>query len=221
MKIRTFASISALLLLCFTATSMTHAQTAGQSASGTYQFYLDDGYAKYVEFDARTQTDGSTTSSLFYSDEARVSYQDVDGTGDPSLRESYDGFSLKVEFDGLVVNRNQAVMSGTISDSSISSMIGQRVLLTVEDNGDNTREPDRLTWGFYKPVERNWTPSDAELREDPGVGLRWTATDAERRDDVGVAMPGDEAITSQSFPVSSYSFADVARGSGDILVAQP
>jgi len=214
MKIKVFTRMLMLLLLSFAATQLTNAQ----SAKGTYQFSLEDGYTKYIEFDAATQADGSTVGSMFYSDEAIVSYQDLDGTGDPSAKESYKGVSIKVAFDGLIVNKNQAVMSGTIKESTISSLIGQRVLLTVEDNGDNTKEPDKLTWGIYKPVERTWKPSDSELEEDPGVGLTWRATDDERKDDEGIMMPEDEAITSKSFPVSSYSFIEVQRGAGDIQV---
>jgi hypothetical protein len=81
------------------------------------------------------------------------------------------------------------------------------------------REPDRLTWGLYKPIDRNWTPSDAELKEDPGVGLRWWATDAERRDDVGYAMPLDDKVSIKSFPFASYLFVDTEDGVGDIVVA--
>ena len=108
-------------------------------------------------------------------------------------------------------------MSGTVTDSS-SRVIGQRVLLTVEDNGDNSSVPDKVTWGVYQPVARNWTPSDAELKEDPGVGLRWIATDEEQKDDRGIEMPRSEAIDTRSFPVTSYAFVDVASGAGDIRV---
>ena len=214
MKIKVFTRMLLLLPLIFAATQLTNAQ----SAKGAYQFSSEDGYTKYIEFDAATQADGSTVGSMFYSDDAIVSYQDLDGTGDPSANESYKGVSIKVAFDGLLVNKNQAVMSGTIKESTISSLIGQRVLLTVEDNGDNTEEPDKLTWGIYKPVVRDWKPSDSELEKDPGVGLTWRATDAERKDDEGIMMPEDEAITSKSFPVSSYSFIEVQRGAGDIQV---
>jgi hypothetical protein len=214
MKVRTFATFFALLLLSLATPSLTSAQTA----NGTYQFSFEDGSTKYVEFDARTEANGSTVGQMYLTDEATVSYQDVDGTGDPALRESYQGFYVKADFDGMTVNGNQAVMSGTVSDSSIRDLIGQRVLLTVEDNGDNTRVPDKLTWGLYKPVDRNWTASDAELREDPGVGLRWTATDAERRDDVGIEMPRDESINTKTFPVATYAFVDTDRATGDIRV---
>jgi hypothetical protein len=212
MKSKAFASILTLLLLGFVAPSLTR----GQAASGKYQLALEDGYTKYLEFDAQKQADGSTTGSLLLSDEAPLVYRDVDGTGDVEAK--YPGFYVKADFDDLVVTKNQAVMSGLVRDSSIRELVGLRVLLTVEDNGDNTKEPDKVTWGLYKPLERNWTPSDAELKEDPGVGLRWLATDAERKDDEGFMMPKDESISTKSFPVSSYAFVESDRTAGDILV---
>jgi hypothetical protein len=215
MKIIRFASILALFLPVFAPPSAV-SQTGGQSASGSYQFSLEDGLTKYVEFDAQTQAGGGASGRMFFNDEAGITYQDVDGADDP--QESYKGFYLRAEFDGLVVVKNQAVASGTISDSSVAGLIGQRVLLTVEDNGDNAREPDRLTWGFYKPSERRWTPSDAELERDEGVGMRWMATDAEQRGDAGVEMPRDETIGTQSFPLAAHTFDDLERLSGDIRV---
>ncbi len=216
MKLIRFASILALFLPGFAAPPVTSARAGGQSAIGSYQFSLADGHTKYVEFDARTQEGGGATGQMFFSDEAEVTYQDVDGTGDP--QESYRGFYLRAEFDGLLVVNNRAVVSGTVRDSSIGGLIGQRVLLTVEDNGDNDREPDRLTWGVYTLAERGWTTSDAELERDEGVGMRWVATDAERRDDEGVEMPGDEAVGTQSFPLAAYTFEDLERWSGDLRV---
>jgi hypothetical protein len=216
MKTKAFASILVLLLLGLATSAVTRAQTAGQSASGSYQFSLGDGYTKYLEFDAKTLSDGSTSGQMTLTDEAKFMVQDVDGTGTPE--ESIPGFYIKAEFDGLVVNKNQAVMSGTVRDSSVREFIGQRVLLTVEDNGDNTRVPDKVTWGIYRQVARNWTPSDAEWTEDPGVGLRWLATDAEVKDDRGYVMPRSEAIDTDSYPVSSYAFVDVKSAAGDIRV---
>jgi hypothetical protein len=211
MRIRTFASVLAVLLLGFAAPRL----AAAQSSRGAYQFSFDDGYVKYAEFDAANQA-GGTVGSMFYSDEASLVLQDVDGAGDPQTK--YANVTLKVDFDGLDVDKNQAVMSGTVSDSNVREAIGKRVLLTVEDNGDNTRVSDKLTWGFYTPVNRTWTPSDAELKDDPGVGMRWLATDAERRDDPGVVMPRDESVTIKSFPLDAYDFASIDKGTGDILV---
>jgi hypothetical protein len=212
MKIIRFASILALFLAGFAAPPAA-AQTSGQSAIGSYEFSLEDGHTKYLEFEARTEAGGGATGHMFFSDESEVTYLDVDGAGDP--QESYRGFYLKASFDGLVIVNNQAVASGTVSDSSIAALIGQRVLLTVEDNGG---EPDKLTWGVYKREKRGWTPADAELERDEGVGMSWVAKDAEREDDVGVEVPGDDSITTQSFLLAAYTFADLERWSGDIRV---
>jgi hypothetical protein len=79
--------------------------------------------------------------------------------------------------------------------------------------------PDKLTWGVYKFIKKDWVPSDAEWKDDPGVGLRWWATDAERKDDRGYQMPlPDAPAGTKSFPVAGYSFLDVSDGVGDITV---
>lgn len=221
MKTVAFASILSLFLLCLVMPQLTTAQTGGTSASGTYQFSLEDGSVKYLEFSAKAQADGSAVGTMTFNDEAKIANTDVDGTGDPIFKDPPAGFYIKAEFDCLAVNKNQAVIAGIVRDSNLPGYINQRVLLTVEDNGDNSREPDKLVWGLYKPVEKGWTATDAELKEDTGVGLRWMATDAERKDDAGVAYPkADEVIRCQSFPLSSYSFVDVSRGAGDIQVQQ-
>jgi hypothetical protein len=215
MRTLRITSLLALVLTIFAAAQTTRAASA---AAGSYQFTLTgDKYLKYVEFEASAQADGKATGYISMTDEAVISSQDVDGTGEPG--EKFAGYNFKAEVDGLVVTKNQAVLSGTIRTSSNEALIGQRVLLTVEDNGDNTRVPDQLTWGLYKPVDRRWVPSDAELKDDPGVGLRWWATDAEVKGDVGYAMPRDESINSETFPVASYGFVDADNGAGDIRVS--
>jgi hypothetical protein len=209
MRIIRIASTLALLLgACVAARA--------QTAQGTYQFTLGDKQIKYVEFDCQALQGEGASGKLFMSDEATVVYRDVDGDGSPE--EKYAGFSMTVSFDEMSVIKNEAVMGGVVRDATIPFLIGLRVLFTVQDNGDNQREPDRLTWGIYKPTDRNWIPSDAEWKEDPGVGLRWWATDAEVKDDVGYAMPRDEKITVQSFPFASYLYVDTDDGFGDIVV---
>ena len=191
---------------------------AAQSASGSYQFTLrTDKYLKYVEFSAETLADGSAAGSIYFTDEAVITIQDVDGTGEEKGR--YLGYNLKAEVDGLIVDKNRAVISATIRDSSILALVGQRVLLTVEDNGDNTRVLDTLTWGIYKPIKRDWVASDGELKEDPGVGLTWWATDAERRDDVGYKMPREETFDTKTFPMAAYGFEAITNTGGDIRVS--
>lgn len=190
---------------------------AAQSAAGSYQFTLTgDKYLKYVEFDAQTLSDGSAVGSIYLTDEAVITIQDVDGTGE---KDRYVGYNLKAEVDGLIVDKNKAVISATISTSSVLAFVGQRVLLTVEDNGDNTRVLDKLTWGVYRPIKRDWVASDAERKEDPGVGLTWWATDAERRDDVGYKMPREETFDTRTFPMAAYGFVDASNTSGDIRVS--
>jgi hypothetical protein len=214
-----FPSILALFLLGLATAQSANAQTGEQYAKGAYQFALEDRYIKYVEFEAQGRGDGSAVGYMTLTDEAPITYQDVDGTDDRSQTEGYKGYYIKAEFDSMTVEKNQAVMSGIIRDSSIENYIGQRVLLTVVDNGDNAKVPDQLTWGVYQLLERNWIPTDAEWKEDEGAGLRWWATDYERKDDVGYAMPRDQTTTTaQSFPISSYTFLPLAYAAGDIIV---
>ena len=209
MRIIRFASSLALLLtVCATAYA--------QDARGTYQFTLGDKKLKYVEFECQALQGDGASGRLFLSDEATIVYHDVDGDGSPE--EKYAGYSMTVSFDEMSVIKNQAVMGGIVRDATIPFLIGQRVLFTVEDNGQDPREPDKLTWGLYKPFKRDWTPSDAEWKDDPGVGLRWWATDAERRDDVGYQMPRDETVSMKSFPFAAYLFIDTDDGTGDIVV---
>ncbi len=215
MRIVRFSIMSALLFSALAATTLT---TLAQTASGSYQFTLEDKYTKSVEFSAQKLADGSTSGSLAFSDEATIVYQDVDGVGDPE--EKYAGVTIKADLDDLVVNGNQAVMSGTIRNSTIPYLLGLRVLLTVEDNGDNTKVPDRLTWGAYKFIKKDWVASDAEWDRDPGVGLKWWATDAEFKDDRGYQMPlPDAPADTQSFPIASYDFLITSDGVGDIRVS--
>ncbi|HEX8147821.1 MAG TPA: hypothetical protein VF591_11630 [Pyrinomonadaceae bacterium] len=206
-------SLLALALLTFAS-----AQTARASAAaGSYQFTLTgEKYLKYVEFDATGRDDGTATGYIAMTDEAVITIQDVDGTGEKGR---LVGYNFKADVDSLVVVENKAVLGAVIRSASDQSFIGQRVVFTFVDNGDNTRVPDSLTWGVYRPIDRTWVPSDAEWKEDPGVGLRWWATDAERRDDVGYEMPRDETLHGQTFPAATYDFVDADNTAGDIRVS--
>ena len=210
MRIIRFASTLALLLLAAAAAS------AQSSAKGTYDFTLGDNNLKHVDFDCQQLSTGGVSGSMLLTDEATVVYQDTDGDGSPT--EKYPGFSMSVAFDEMSVNKTQAVCGGVVRDATIPYLIGQRVLLTVEDNGTDPKNPDHLTWGLYKIIKRDWTPSDAEWDRDPGVGLTWWATDAEIPTDRGYAMPRDESINAQTFPFAAYLFVDTSDGRGDIVV---
>jgi hypothetical protein len=93
-------------------------------------------------------------------------------------------------------------------------------LLVVEDNGEGVEQPgaDKLTWGVYQNPAGGWIPKDAERDDDNGAGLTWIATDAERPDDPGIPSNQSRIIGCQSFPLSSYSFVDIAHGGGNVQV---
>jgi hypothetical protein len=195
------------------------AQISAPSASGTYRFVLEDDFSKSVEFTATTDERGVTTGQMTFRDEAPFIEQDVDGVG--GHKESSSEFFMMAILDTLTIDRNRAVMSGTVADSNIQSYIGKWVQLVVEDNGEGREEPDKLTWCFCQPEEGGWVPADAEVREDQGAYSQWWATDAEREDDKGIQstniIPGNKTGC-KVFPLSAYPFADVRTGEGQIQV---
>lgn len=210
------ASILALALLNLPAPQMAFAQPGAAAADGRLKFSLEDGLTKYIEFSARSNSDGSTTGYMTISGPAEIPDQDVDGESRAGFSGSLENLYLEAKFDSMVVEGKRAVMSGVVTGSTVGDYIGQPLLLVVEDNGDGTR--DTLTWGLYKQTEQKWVPQDAERRDDDGAYLRWTATDAERDDDRGVPSDRSAAISCQSFPLSAYSLVDVTGGEGDIVV---
>ena len=196
------------------------AQTSGPSASGTYKFVLDDDLSKSVEFNATSDERGTTTGQMTFKDEAVIVEQDVDGVGD--LKEgSSSEFYMTANLNSLTIDRNRAVMGGTVADSSNPSYIGRWVQLVVEDNGDGQEEPDRLTWCFCQPEEGGWVPADAEVPGDEGAWWKWWATDAELKDDAGVQstniIPGYKT-SCKILPLSVYPFADLKSSEGQIQV---
>lgn len=196
-----------------------NAQTGHPSASGTYKFVSEDGFSKSVEFSATSDERGATTGQMTFKDEAGVSDQDPDGVVDGKA-EPPAPFFMTAKLDSLTVDRNRAVIAGTISDSSVPSYIGRWVQVVVEDNGDGGKEPDKLSWCFCKPEVGGWVPADAE-RPDDGAYWKWWATDAEREDDKGVQstniIPGN-TTSCKVFPLSAYPFDDVRNGEGQIQV---
>ena len=197
-----------------------NAQTISPSASGTYRFVLEDNFSKSVEFNATVDERGAATGQMTFKDDAGVSERDPDGGAD-ERGDSPVPFFMTAKLDSLTIERNRAVMGGTITDSNISSYIGRWVQLVVEDNGDGREEPDKLSWCFCQPEERGWVPADAELRADDGAYWKWWATDAEREDDKGVQstniIPGNQT-SCKVLPLSAHQYPDVRSGEGQIQV---
>lgn len=212
-------SILVLFVLTLATPRPASAQISGPSVSGNYRFVLADEFAKSVEFNATADERGIATGQMTFRDEAGAPREDGEGGGHPDSPPTE--FYLTASLDSLTIERNRAVMGGTITDSSDRSYIGKWVQLVVEDNGDGREEPDKLTWCFCKPEEGGWVPADAELREDDGAWWKWWATDAERRDDAGVQatniIPGNKT-SCKVLPLSVYDFAEVRSGEGQIQV---
>jgi hypothetical protein len=220
MKSKASLLMLTLSLLILGVPRLTTAQTPAANASGMYRFILEDSLAKYVEFEARTDDKGNAYGSMVFTDQAKISDKDADGD-DSSPIESPGEFYVKADITSMTVEKNRAVMGGTVVDSSHRTYIGRWVQLVVEDNVNNPRAPDTLTWGFCRPPAGGWVPSDAERKYDDGAYLSWWATDAERRDDVGI--PSKNLISSEmrscpAYAPSFYSLVSISKWEGDIKV---
>jgi hypothetical protein len=204
------------LVLSLTVPQWAQAQS---SASGSYRFILADELIKSVDFDATTDGRGSTTGQMTFTDEAKI--PDVDDSEDPRAGDPPPQFYIKATINDMTVEKNRALMNGTVVDSSHKTYIGKWVQLVVEDNGNGLETPDHLTWTFCRSQSQGWIPSDAELPRDDGAYLSWWATDAERKDDVGIPSPSLLPKEDKSCPVLSiwsYAFANVSKWDGDIIV---
>jgi hypothetical protein len=189
-----------------------------QSASGGFHVPTDEG-SRNLEFNAKTNPNGSVSGNLKFTGTVSVPDQDVDGDGTGDSSATATSLSIRVDVDCLKVVDNRAVLSGVIKESSVAAYIGRRMLLTVEDGGEGENAaPDRYTWGQYRSTATSWVASDAELESDPGVGLSWIATDAERDDDPGISSNQPTGIDCHSFPLSSYALEELPAGSGNIQV---
>ena len=215
------ATILALFLLSLATPHRTTAQTEGPAASGIYRFILYDRVVKTVDFDARGDKEGSASGPMTFIDQVQLPEQDEEGGGGKGEDPPLEDFYVKAEFNGMTVEKNKAVMNGTVVDSSHRLYIGKWVQLVVEDNGDGRERPDTLSWRFCQPEPGGWIPEDAEVPGDRGAWMSWWATVAERKDDVGI--PSTSYIPGQlkrcvNYPLSSYSFVEVLKWDGDIRV---
>lgn len=212
MKRIALASVLTLFALTIASQRTTQALNDGSSANGSFQFVLEDNTTRYVEFNARMHGNNAR-GTMTFSDPTLV-------ITDPESTTTTTGGFVTADFDCLRIEENRAVMGGVISRSNIATIIGRRVLLVVEDNGEgvNVSSPDRLTWGIYESPATGWTPVDAERDDDNGATLTWIATDAERPDDPGIPSNRSQIVRCGSFSMSSYSFVDVPHGSGNLQV---
>ena len=215
MKRIIFAAVVALAVVTLTLPSLTFAGSDGPSASGNFQFSLDDGQDRFLEFNAREQNKGTVVGEMTFSDPSAVPVGDPDSSGNSGT----PGALVRAKFDCLKITDNRAVMSGVISESNILNAVGLRVLLVVEDNGEGVNAVnDKLTWGVYTSQATGWIPKDGERDDDNGASLVWVAKDFERPEDLGIPSNPSKIVGCESFSLAAYSFVDVAHGGGNIQV---
>lgn len=216
MLTRTSTFLFVLCLVLLTLPSVVSAQT---TASGQYKFYLEDGALKSFQFDAKNDERGTTTGFLFFTDDTKVEFIDVDGTGEPP-RDEPVAFTMKAEFNAMTIEKHRAVINGVITDSSLRSYIGKFVQLVVEDN-DSVDVKDQFAWTICEPFKGGWIPTDAEVPDDKGAFMSWWATDAERRDDVGMPSPSvlpGNMKSCQTHSLQTYDVVTIAKGDGTVII---
>ena len=209
-----------VISLCFFLTPMLVSAQAG-AASGTGKFVMDDGFLKSLDFDAKSDDRGTATGFMKFTDEAKLFFQDVDGTGEVPKEEPVP-FSMSADLDTMQIEKNRAVISGIVRDSSYRSYIGKFVQLVIEDN-DGVEVPDKLVWTFCEQQPGGWIPQDAEDPNDRGAFMSWWATDAERKDDVGIPSPNlipGSLKSCQVYPLQTYEFASMLKWDGAIQITQ-
>lgn len=209
-----------VLCFVFLATPFLASAQSG-TASGRFKFFMEDELLKSFEFDARSDERGGATGFMQFTDEAKIEFQDVDGTGDIP-REEPVPFFMMADFDAMTIDKNRAVINGIVRDSSYRSYIGKFVQLVVEDN-DGVEVPDKFVWSFCTPEPGGWIPEDAEVPGDRGAFMSWWATDAERKDDVGIPSPNlipGNLKSCKVLPLRAFEFATIFKGEGIISVRQ-
>ncbi|HEX2271114.1 MAG TPA: hypothetical protein VHH35_16335 [Pyrinomonadaceae bacterium] len=208
------------LLSLFAATPSIVSAQAG-SAIGTFKFIMDEeSTIKTLDFEARTDSKGNTAGVMRFSDEMKVTFQDVDGTGEP--QDEPGSFFMTAALDAMTIQKNTAVISGVVRESSHRSYVGKWIQLVIEDN-DGIRVADKFGWSFCQPDLGGWIPSDFEVPGDKGAFMSWWATDAERKDDVGIPSPNlipGSLKACKVFPVRAYDWATILKADGEIRIAQ-
>jgi hypothetical protein len=218
MKRIAFALLLPVLFQVISPRQLTSAASSGPGVSGSFQFSTDGRQISNIDFNVAQHLDGNTFGEMTYAQDLPVSDKSSHHEDQP---DAPSRLVLKAQFDCLVIKNNKAVMSGTVSEANISSYIGRRVLLVVEDNSHDTsgRKQDRLTWGLYRISKSDWLPSDSERSdEQSGATPTWLAQDAERTDDAGTLSNQSNIIGCQSYPLSAFTFIDEKQGHGKIHV---
>ena len=218
------AAILALSILSYSAPILSTAQTQGQLAEGRFSFTTGDGVTRYVEFSAVGNGEGGASGGMTLNDTSRIPDDDNDGDPPPRPEPGPSEFFIKAAFETMTVEKNRAVMVGLVRESSHKSYVGRWVQLVVEDNVENPRLSDRLSWSLCRQAQGGWVPSDHDQPGDKGAYLSWWATDAERKDDVGIpsrpAADQPPLNPCRPYTLAAYDFdyLNAFKWEGDIVV---
>lgn len=207
------AFIVTLMFVCL-AVPGALAGAEGASATGSFKFDLAEGDTKFVEFSARQEADGQGAGEMLFSDPSAIPVDNPDELGE---KPGEAGMLVRAKFDCMKVEENRAVMGGEIFESNVRSIIGLRVLLVVEDNGEGK---DQLMWGVYQLPPTGWVPKDAERDDDDGAKLVWIATDFERPEDKGIPSNLDKTVRCENFPMTSFEFPELKASGGDLKISR-
>ena len=185
--------------------------------NGSFEISLEKGLKRHIDFHAVRDLNGNVTGETIFKDDGTPF--GVEKASEETNANSTKPLFLKAEFDCLTIEGNKAVMSGSVTEASLESYVGRRVLVVAQENGgsEDPTKHDKLTWGIYKNNKSDWLAVDSE-RPDEQLGQSWIATDAERTDDEGVPSNKEEVIGCQSFPVSAFSFLNANQGKGTVRV---
>jgi hypothetical protein len=158
-------TICALALLAFAST----AQSKNARASGTFDFIFE-GATGVIVFDVDGDDAGVHGQMSL---NTTVDIGDPEGDGNTA----FTHVAVEAQFDCLLVNDNQAAMSGVVTSANVPEYVGQQVILAVVEKVAGMRQPtDAFAWSVYKRkfVNPNATDYDfcpaytSPTREDLG-----------------------------------------------------
>src|ERR1051325_3294358 len=108
-KVGTFIFV---LSFVFLATPLLGSAQTG-AANGNFKFIMEDGLTKSFEFDAVSNEKGGATGFMQFNDEAKLEFQDLDGTGDIPKEEPVP-FTMKASLEAMTIEKNRAIINGVI-----------------------------------------------------------------------------------------------------------
>jgi hypothetical protein len=155
-------SILSLIVCAFSVLALAStAQSKDSQANGNFDFSTQ-GATGSIVFEANGNEAGVTGQMTF---NATV----VVGTEDGETTTTTD-VAIGAQFDCMLVDNNQAALSGAITSSSIPAVypVGKPVTLFVVDKVEGIHPiVDGFAWGVYKPNFKNLTASDYDFCPTP------------------------------------------------------